>query len=121
MVFAGVDAGAKIFVELNGDSGVAAAATVKQNNNDRILVALRIAQLCPCRMFHTRRAPSASVCLAALTLANVTVVSDWEVTPMCYAVCFCGRGTPEASMSEPNPNWRHYFGSIASMLRKPPD
>jgi hypothetical protein len=47
MVFAGVDAGAKILVELNGKSCSAAAAAMKQNNNPRILIALRVAELCP--------------------------------------------------------------------------
>ena len=64
MVFAGVDAGAKIFVELNGESGAAAAAAMKQNNDARVLIALLVAELCPCRIFHTTRAASAAVCLA---------------------------------------------------------
>src|SRR5579872_58937 len=74
MVFAGVDAGAKIFVELNGELGMAADAAMEQNSNARLLVALRVAQLFPCRMFHKGRARSAAVCLAALTRANVTAV-----------------------------------------------
>lgn len=74
MVFAGVDAGAKIFVELNGEPGVVAAAAMKQNSNARILVALRVAQLC--RMFHKGRARAAAVCLAALTRANVTALGN---------------------------------------------
>jgi hypothetical protein len=87
MVFAGVDAGAKIFVELTGEPGVAAAATaMKQNNNAKVRIALRVAELCRCRIFHTRRAASAAVCLAGWTPANVTTVGDWEIPPMRYAV-----------------------------------
>ena len=51
MVFAGVDAGEKIFVELNGESGAAAAAAMTQNHNAGNLIALRVAELCPCRIF----------------------------------------------------------------------
>jgi hypothetical protein len=67
MVFAGVDAGAKIFVELSGESGAAAAAAMKQNSNTRLLVALRAAEFFPCRIFHKGRAASAAVCLAVDT------------------------------------------------------
>jgi hypothetical protein len=41
MVFAGVDAGAKMFVELNRESGAAAAAAMKHTNNPKIRIALR--------------------------------------------------------------------------------
>jgi hypothetical protein len=53
MVIAVVAAGAKIFVEPGGDPGVAAAAAaMKQNNNARIrTIALRVADLCPHRIF----------------------------------------------------------------------
>jgi hypothetical protein len=47
IVFAGVDAGAKIFVELNEESAVAAATTVRKlNNKAKIRIALRVAELC---------------------------------------------------------------------------
>jgi hypothetical protein len=87
MVFAGVDAGAKIFVELNGEPGVAAPATaMKQTNNAKIRIVLYVADLCGCRIFHSERAASAAVCLAVWIPANVTAVGDWEITLMCYAV-----------------------------------
>jgi hypothetical protein len=68
MVFAGVDAGAKMFVELKGDPGEAApASVVKQiNNNARILIASRMVKLCRFRMFHTKRAASDAVWLGVL-------------------------------------------------------
>jgi hypothetical protein len=50
MVFAGVDAGAKIFVELDGESGAAAAAATKQSKTAKILIAFRVAELCPRRI-----------------------------------------------------------------------
>jgi hypothetical protein len=53
MVWAGVDAGAKIFVELNGE---AAAAAMKQYNRAKFRIPLRVAELFPYRMFHTGRA-----------------------------------------------------------------
>jgi hypothetical protein len=47
IVFAGVDAGAKILVELIGESAVAeAATTTKQNKNAKIRIAVRLAELC---------------------------------------------------------------------------
>jgi len=77
MVFAGVDAGAKIFVELNVEPGVAAAATaMKQTNNAKIRIALCVAELCRCRISHTKRAASAAVCLAVSAPANITTVGD---------------------------------------------
>jgi hypothetical protein len=56
MVWAGVDAGAKIFVELNGESGAAAAVAMKQYNRAKFRIPLRVAELFPYRMFHTGRA-----------------------------------------------------------------
>jgi hypothetical protein len=54
MVFAGVDAGAKMFVELNGEAAAAAAAAVmKQYNRAKFRIPLRVAELFPYRMFHT--------------------------------------------------------------------
>jgi hypothetical protein len=56
MLLAGVVAGAKILVELKGESGVAAAAVAtKQNHDSKILITLRLA------MLHTKRAASAAV------------------------------------------------------------
>ena len=52
IVFAGVDAGAKMLVELNGESAVAeAASAVKQNKKAKIRIALPLAELCRCRIF----------------------------------------------------------------------
>jgi hypothetical protein len=48
-------------------------------------------------MFHKGRSPSAAVCLAGLTLANVTAVADWEVTPMCYTF-FLQKDPPKTSI-----------------------
>ena len=49
IVFAGVDAGAKIFVELTGESGPArATAAMKQNSKAKIRIVLRVAKLCRC-------------------------------------------------------------------------
>jgi hypothetical protein len=57
IVLAGVDAGAKILVELTGESAVAEAATaMKQNKSAKIRSALRLAELCRCRIFHLQRA-----------------------------------------------------------------
>jgi hypothetical protein len=48
IVFAGVDAGAKISVELNRESGEAAAVTAtKQNNKAKIAVTLRVLNFMP--------------------------------------------------------------------------
>jgi hypothetical protein len=64
MVLAGVDAGAKMLVELTGEPDVAAAAIViKQNNNAKIRIAPGRAELCAYRIFHTKRVLSAAVCL----------------------------------------------------------
>jgi hypothetical protein len=77
MVFAGVDAGAKIFVELTGDPGVAAAPNaIKQSDNAKIRIALRVAEFCRCRIFQTRRVVSAAVCWA---VSNIARVGDWEI------------------------------------------
>jgi hypothetical protein len=62
MVFAGVDAGAKIFVELNGESGAAVAAAMKQYNRAKFRIPLRVVELCPYRMFHTGRARIDAFC-----------------------------------------------------------
>jgi hypothetical protein len=45
IVFAGVDAGAKIFVELNGDWGAEAATAMNEKNNAKVVIALRVAEL----------------------------------------------------------------------------
>jgi hypothetical protein len=51
MVFAGVDAGAKIFVELSGElAGSAAATTIDQNRNTNILAAHRMTVFSPDRI-----------------------------------------------------------------------
>jgi len=69
MVLAGVDAGAKMLVELTGKSDVAAAAIVmKQNNKAKIRIAPGRAELCAYRIFHTERVPSAAVCLRVSSL-----------------------------------------------------
>jgi hypothetical protein len=71
MVLAGVDAGAKMFVDLNGEPGVAAAATaVKQHNSATMTIALRVAWLCWCRIPHTKGAVLAADCLMLGTLAQ---------------------------------------------------
>jgi hypothetical protein len=63
MVFAGVEAGAKIFVELNGESGAAAAASaLKQKRHAKFFAAFFVAELFPCRMFHKSRARIETVC-----------------------------------------------------------
>jgi len=64
IVFAGVDAGAKMFVELKGESGVAEAAAMKPINNARTRIALGVTESCTCRIFHQKRAASLAVCLA---------------------------------------------------------
>ena len=46
MVFAGVDAGAKIFAELNGNPVVAALASVVTQNNNASLIAPGLIELC---------------------------------------------------------------------------
>ena len=52
MAFAGVDAGAKILVELNGDSVAAAADTArKEKINAKIRASLCVAKLCWCLIF----------------------------------------------------------------------
>jgi hypothetical protein len=67
IVLAGVDAGAKILVELTGESAVAEAATaMKQNKSAKIRIARRLAELCRYRIFHLERAVSVAVCLAAV-------------------------------------------------------
>lgn len=73
MVFAGVDAGAKTLVELNGEPGAAAADARKQNHKARILIALLVAELCPCRIFKEKEPHRLSFCLAVFTgeLQNV--------------------------------------------------
>jgi hypothetical protein len=71
MLFAGVDAGAKMLVELNGESALAEAATaIKHNKNAKIRIALRLAGLCRCGIFHLKRSASAAVCLAVWALSS---------------------------------------------------
>jgi len=75
MVFAGVDAGAKIFVELNGEAGAAAAATaMKQYNRAKFRIPFRVAELFPYRMFHTRRARIGCGLLAAVPTPKAVVI-----------------------------------------------
>ena len=63
IVFAGVDAGAKIFVELNGESGAAAAAVAtKQKRPATFRSARLVAGLHPYCMFHRGRARPCAVC-----------------------------------------------------------
>jgi hypothetical protein len=52
MVLAGVDAGAKMLVELNRESVIAeAAGAIRHNKNAKIRIALPLAELCRCRIF----------------------------------------------------------------------
>jgi hypothetical protein len=62
MAFAGVDAGAKMFVELKGESGAAAAAIVKKQKRHAPCNVRLLAELYPYRMFHTGRACTGAVC-----------------------------------------------------------
>jgi hypothetical protein len=71
MAFAGVDAGAKMFVELRGEPGEAAPATVmKEINNATSLIASRVVELCRCRIFHIKRAASDAVWFGALEIGE---------------------------------------------------
>lgn len=73
MVFAGVDAGAKMFVELTGGPGTAAAPIArKPHNNKKIQTAVRGAELCWCRISHRKRVPSSAVCLAVLEVVSAS-------------------------------------------------
>jgi hypothetical protein len=75
MVFAGVDAGAKMFVELNGESAAAAAATaMKQYNRAKVRIPLRVVELCPYRMFHTGRVRIGCGLLAAVPTPKAVVI-----------------------------------------------
>ena len=70
MVFAGVEAGAKIFVELNGESGAAAAVATKLKKPATFRRARPVAELRPYCMFHTERALPGAVCWPRGRLGN---------------------------------------------------
>ena len=71
MVLAGVDAGARMFVELKGELAKALLATaMKQINDATTLIAPRVVESCRCRIFHTKRAGSDAVWFGALETGN---------------------------------------------------
>ena len=71
IVFAGVDAGAKVFVELKGRQVVAALATTRMQNNDaRTLIAHRVVELCRCRILHPKRAASGPIWFGGLKIGE---------------------------------------------------
>src|SRR5271154_6768531 len=86
MALAGVDAGAKTFVELKGESGAAAADARKQNNDARILTVLLVAELSPCRIF-IQKEPHRRPFVWRCSPANVTTADDSDITPMCCGFC----------------------------------
>ena len=69
--------GAKILVELNGESGVAPAATaMAQEEHAKFCSAFFVGDLCPYRMFINEERSSAAVCWAVRTRASVTAEGD---------------------------------------------
>jgi hypothetical protein len=62
MLFAGVDAGANIFVELSESAVAAAPVAIKKNSDAKTCIALRKAALFRCCMFHRRRAAPVAIC-----------------------------------------------------------
>ena len=101
MVFAGEEAGAKIFVELKGGPGVAAPATaMKKSNKPKTRIFIGVATLCRCLIFIQKLQGSAGLLHVAKVMAMMrgpanlegeSIVEPCPVSYELYPSVFVGR------------------------------